>query len=196
MYCFFWLIVYFYILSKMMIKLKLIKKEINTKNKKINIGLLTNELPPIIYGGVSTWVLNFMKMYENDDNYNVIPIFLAYNDDPTEEMIKKYKKIRIIKYMKDIKDVFKDIDICVNNLWIALDTIKQINNLYPELIMISVCHSLIKMEHLTNLGSQYTSNYYEQEITFKNSDYVVLISKAEEKYYKEFDIQNIKQFLQ
>ena len=122
------------------------KKKLIQKIKKINIGLLTNELPPIISQLVSTWVLNFMKMYENDDNYNVIPIFLAYNDDPTEEMIKKYKKIRIIKYMKDIKDVFKDIDICVNNLWIALDTIKQITNLYPELIMISVCHSLIKME--------------------------------------------------
>ena len=30
---------------------------LSTKKKKI--GLLTNELPPIIYGGVSTWVLNF-----------------------------------------------------------------------------------------------------------------------------------------
>ena len=28
------------------------------------IGLLTNEIPPIIYGGVSTWIINFMKMYE------------------------------------------------------------------------------------------------------------------------------------
>ena len=71
-----------------MIKLFKKKTVIDNKNKTIfkKIGLLTNELPPIIYGGVSTWVLNFMKMYENDDNYNVIPIFLAYNDDPTEEI--------------------------------------------------------------------------------------------------------------
>ena len=80
--------------------------------------------------------------------------------------------------MKEIKEVFKDIDICVNNLMELFIQLNQINNSYPELIMISVCHSLIKMEHLTNLGSQYTSNYYEQEITFKNSKFV-LISKAE-----------------
>ena len=30
----------------------------------IRIALLTNELPPIVYGGVSTWILNFMKMFK------------------------------------------------------------------------------------------------------------------------------------
>ena len=40
------------------------------------------------------------------------------------------------------------------------------------------------------MGSQYTSNYYEQEITFIDSDYVVLI--CEEKYYKEFGYTKYK----
>ena len=34
--------------------------------------------------------------------------------------------------------------------------------------------------------SCYTNNFNQQEITFANSDYVVLISKAEEDYYKQF----------
>lgn len=161
-------------------------------DNKINIGLLTNEIPPIIYGGVSTWIVNFIKMFEKSDKYRIIPIFLAYADNVTDDMMKKYKHLRVIKYKKDIKYVFKDIQVCINNLWIALDTIKEINNLYPELIMVSVCHSLIKMEHLTNLGSQYTSNFYEQEVTFKNSDFVVLISKAEKKYYEEFGYNKYK----
>ena len=42
------------------------------------------------------------------------------------------------------------------------------------------------MENITNLGSCYTSNFNQQEITFQNSDYVVLISKAEEEYYNQF----------
>ena len=42
------------------------------------------------------------------------------------------------------------------------------------------------MEHITNLGSQYTSNWEQQEVTFKNSDYVILISEAEKKYYESF----------
>jgi glycosyltransferase involved in cell wall biosynthesis len=42
------------------------------------------------------------------------------------------------------------------------------------------------MEHITNLGSQYTNNYYDQEVTFKYSDYVVLISEAEQRYYNRF----------
>ena len=58
------------------------KFKINQKNKngKKKIGLLTNELPPIIYGGVSTWILMFMSMFKKDKNYDVIPIFLAYQD--------------------------------------------------------------------------------------------------------------------
>jgi len=42
------------------------------------------------------------------------------------------------------------------------------------------------MEHITNLGSQYTNNFNDQETTFQHSDSVVLISNAEEKYYKLF----------
>lgn len=155
-------------------------------NRKKKIGLLTNELPPIIYGGVSTWVLNFMKMFESDDNYEAIPIFLAYMDPAPEDFPQKYPGIRIINTPEDVYEVFKDIDIVVNNLWIALDTVKQIGHLFPKLPIVSVCHSLIKMEHITNLGSQYTNNFCQQEITFQYSDFVVLISKAEKKYYESF----------
>ena len=35
-------------------------------DKKIKLGLLTNEIPPIVYGGVATWIVNFIKMFEND----------------------------------------------------------------------------------------------------------------------------------
>jgi len=150
------------------------------------IGLLTNEIPPIIYGGVSTWIINFMKMYEDDTTWEVVPIFLAYADRDTRIIEDKYKTIRIVNSPEDILHVFSDIDVCVNNLWIALDTIKEIKRCYENLPIASVCHSLIKMEHITNLGSQYTNNYYDQEVTFKYSDYVVLISEAEQKYYNEF----------
>ena len=165
--------------------------KLTIKNKK-KIGLLTNEIPPIIYGGVSTWILNFMDMFKNDDNYEVIPIFLAYYDKDITEILKKYPNIRIVYNANDIIHVFSDIDICVNNLWIALDTIKQIVTLYPQIPMISVCHSLIKMEHLTNLGSCYTNNFFDQEITFQYSDIVILISKAEKKYYEKFGYTKYK----
>ena len=167
---------------------KILRKKIkNKKNgEKIKIGLLTNELPPIIYGGVSTWVLNFMKMFKNDENYDVIPIFLAYQDKAPDNFPEKYPGIRIINSSEDLLETFKDIDILVNNLWISLDTIKEIKYLFKDMPIISVCHSLIKMEHITNLGSQYTNNYGQQEVLFKNSDYVVLISNAEKKYYESF----------
>ena len=87
-----------------------------SSNRKKKIGLLTNELPPIIYGGVSTWVLNFMKMFENDDNYEAVPIFLAYMDPAPENFPQKYPGIRIINTPEDVYEVFKDIDIVVNNL--------------------------------------------------------------------------------
>ena len=48
---------------------------------------------------------------------------------------------------------------------IALE-IKTLKDFYPDLSLISVCHSLIKMEHLTDLGSCYTSNYIDQEQPF------------------------------
>jgi len=63
----------------------------------------------------------------------------------------------------------------------------EIKCIYPNIPIITVCHSLIKMEHITNLGSQYTNNFPEQEQAFALSDYVVLISHAEEKYYEQFN---------
>ncbi len=155
-------------------------------NRKIKLGLLTNEIPPIVYGGVATWIVNFINMFKNDDKIEVIPIFLAYNDKLPDECMDKYNNIRVINHPEDIHICFKDIDVCVNNLWIALDTITTIKNLFPEMSIISVCHSLIRMENITNNGSCYTSNFNQQEITFQNSDYVVLISNAEKEYYENF----------
>ena len=167
-------------------------KIITNKNFKKKIGLLTNEIPPVIYGGVSTWIINFMDMFKDDEVYEVVPIFLAYYDKDITEIIKKYPNIRIVYNPNDIIHVFSDIDICVNNLWIALETIKQIVLLYPNIPMISVCHSLIKMEHITNLGSVYTNNFFDQEITFQYSDFVILISEAEKRYYQEFGYTKYK----
>ena len=150
------------------------------------MGLLTNEIPPIIYGGVATWIVNFIQMFKNDDRVEIIPIYLAYNDKLPDECKGKYSNIRVIETKEDICECFKDIDVCINNLWIALDTIYDIKNTFPNMNIISVCHSLIRMENITNLGSCYTNNFNQQEITFQNSDYVVLISKSEEEYYKEF----------
>lgn len=161
------------------------QRDIQKKNT-IKIGVLTNELPPIIYGGVSTWVVNFLKMFESHPLYEAVPIFLAYMDDAPESFPDKYPGIRIIKSRDDIRGVFRDIDICVNNLWIANDTIMDIKEIYENMPIITVCHSLIKMEHITNMGSQYTNNFPEQEKAFALSDFVVLISHAEEKYYRKF----------
>jgi glycosyltransferase involved in cell wall biosynthesis len=161
-------------------------------DKKIKLGLLTNEIPPIVYGGVATWIVNFIKMFEDDPDIEVVPIFLAYNDKLPEECMNKYKNIRVIDREEDIYKTFKDIDVCVNNLWIALDTITKIKELFPSMNIISVCHSLIRMENITNLGSCYTNNYNQQEITFENSDYVVLISNAEKEYYDLFGYNNFK----
>ena len=154
--------------------------------RKIRIGLLTNEIPPIVYGGVATWIVNFINMFKDSETIEIIPIFFSYQDKLPEECLKKYPNIRVIQTPDDILNVFNDIDVCINNLWIALDTIIQIKTLFPSIPIISVCHSLIRMEHITNLGSQYTNNYNEQETTFQHSDYVVLISKAEQIYYNRF----------
>ena len=156
------------------------------KHKRIKVGLLTNEIPPIIYGGVATWIVNFIKMFEGDERVIIVPIFLAYNDPLPKECYQTYKDIRVIQRPDDIQGCFADIDICINNLWIALETITQIKELYPDMNLISVCHSLIRMENITNLGSCYTNNFNQQEVTFQNSDYVVLISQAEENYYNQF----------
>ena len=164
------------------------KKTKKTKktNEKIKIGLFTNEIPPIVYGGVATWILNFIEMFRDDEEYEVIPIYLASNDPPHSSFFTKYKNIRIVYNEKDIDKIFQDIDVCINNIWVNLEIIRSIKKKYPEMPLISVCHSLIKMEHITNLGSVYTNNFFEQEIVFQNSDYVVLISKAEKKYYNRF----------
>ena len=150
------------------------------------MGLLTNEIPPIIYGGVATWIVNFIQMFKDDDRVEIIPIYLAYNDKLPDECRETYSNIRVIETKEDICECFKGIDVCINNLWIALDTIYDIKTMFPNMNIVSVCHSLIRMENITNLGSCYTSNFNQQEITFQNSDYVVLISKAEEEYYKQF----------
>ena len=155
-------------------------------HKKIKVGLLTNEIPPIVYGGVATWIVNFLKMFKDDSDIEIVPIFLAYQDNLPDECLTKYPNIRVINNYEDIRSSFSDIDICINNLWIALETIVNIKELYPNLNIISVCHSLIRMENITNMGSCYTNNFNQQEITFQNSDYVVLISKAEENYYNMF----------
>ena len=160
-----------------------VEKEIT---KKIKVGLLTNEIPPIVYGGVATWIVNFIQMFEGHPTIEIIPIFLAYNDPLPNECLIKYPNIRVIEKEDDIRICFEDIDICVNNLWIALETIQKIKNIFPELNIISVCHSLIRMENITNMGSCYTNNFNQQEVTFQNSDYVILISKAEEEYYQKF----------
>lgn len=151
--------------------------------RKIKIGLLTNEIPPVVYGGVATWIVNFIKMFEDNDYFEVYPIFLAHLDTLPEECYAKYKNLRVINNVEDVKAVFSDIDICINNLWIVEETISQIKEFYPMLKIITVCHSLIRMENITNMGSCYTNNFNRQETTFMISDYVVLISKAEENYY-------------
>ena len=162
-------------------------------NKPIIIGLFTNELAPwVVYGGVATWIDSYISMFKKNKQIIIVPIFLAYNDSLPEECFKKYPNLRIIENSTDIYKSFKDIDICINNLWISLDTILEIKQLFPELPIISVCHSLIRMELITNMGSQYTENFNDQEKLFENSDYVVLISKAEEKYYKKFGYDRFK----
>ena len=87
-----------------------IKKKLKG-DSKIKIGLLTNEIPPIVYGGVATWIINFLDMFKDDNEYDIIPIYLAYQDYPPEDF-KKYNKLRIIYYPDDIKECFNDIDIC------------------------------------------------------------------------------------
>jgi len=169
-----------------------ISKKTN-KKQTITIGLFTNELAPwVVYGGVATWIDSYITMFKKNPNINVVPIFLAYNDSLPDEAFDKYPNLRIIYNSSDIYDAFNDVDICVNNLWISLHTIIEIKNLFPSLPIVSVCHSLIRMEHITNMGSQYTNNFNDQEELFRNSDFVVLISKAEEKHYKRFGYDKFK----
>ena len=152
----------------------------------MKVGLLTNEIPPIVYGGVATWIMNFLDMFAEDDDIEIIPVFLAQLDEPPGDFSERYPGIRIIHGPDDVKNAFADLDACINNLWVAFDTTKTIKETYPDKLMISVCHSLIKMEHITNMGGPITSNYFEQEITFQYSDIVVLISNAEKQHYISF----------
>ena len=164
------------------IKSNLKKNKIKKKSKR-KIGLLTNEIPPIVYGGVATWISNFLDMFDKDEDYEVIPIFLAVKDKPTKKILKKYPNMRVIYKKDDISDAFKNIDICINNLWISYELIKEIKFMFPKVLLITVCHSIIKMEHLTNMKSPNTKQYYEQEITFEYSDIVLLISDSEKEHY-------------
>ena len=152
----------------------------------MKIGLLTNEIPPIVYGGVSTWIINFIKMFKDDSDIEIIPVYLSQLDDAPKEFQNLYPGIRIINGSHEVKETFQDLDACVNNLWVAFDTTKTFKETFPDKLLISVCHSLIKMEHLTNLGGEATAPFFEQEITFQYSDIVVLISKAEKKHYTDF----------
>lgn len=152
----------------------------------MKVGLLTNEIPPIVYGGVSTWILNFLDMFDQDEDIEIVPVFLAQLDEPPADFPERYPGIRIIHGPEDVKETFADLDGCINNLWVAFDTTRTIKETFPDQLMISVCHSLIKMEHITNMGGPITSHYFEQEITFQYSDIVVLISEAEKKHYISF----------
>ena len=172
------------------------KSNIKNDNNLVKIGLLTNEIPPVVHGGVATWILNFLDMFKDceDQNIKIIPIFLAYEEKHRVHLVEnKYQNIRIINEPKDIKKVFTDIDICVNNLWVALESIKQIKKEFPKIQMLTVCHSLIQMEHITNLGSQYTRNFEDQESTFLHSDKVICISKAEEEFYNSFGYDKLSE---
>ena len=104
---------------------------------------MTNEIPPVVYGGVATWIVNFIKMFEGNEYFEVYPIFIAHLDNLPEECHAKYKNLRVINNVEDVKNVFSDIDICINNLWIIEETICQIKEFYPILKIITVCHSLI-----------------------------------------------------
>ena len=46
-------------------------------------------------------------MFEGDDDIEVIPIFLAYQDKLPQECFDKYKNIRVIEKEEDVKDVSK-----------------------------------------------------------------------------------------
>tara|TARA_Y100000590_G_scaffold323380_1_gene366647 strand:+ start:805 stop:1983 length:1179 start_codon:yes stop_codon:yes gene_type:complete len=152
----------------------------------MKIALLTNEIPPIFYGGVATWIANYLDMFRDDPDVEVIPIFLAHLDEPPTDFPERYPGIRIIHGPKDIEEAFQDIDITVNNLWVAFDTTKAIKDRFPEKKMFSICHSLIKMEHKTNLKGGETGGFYEQEITFQYSDAVIMISRSELSHYISF----------
>ena len=68
----------------------------------MKVALLTNEMPPIVYGGVATWILNFMEMFQGDPDIEIIPVFLAQLDEPPDDFPERYPGIRIIHGPEDI----------------------------------------------------------------------------------------------
>ena len=84
---------------------KLFRRPLRPKDGKIKIALLTNELPPIVYGGVSTWILNFMKMFKDNPKVEVIPFFLAHIDNPHPSFEKNYPGLRILYKDTIVKDI-------------------------------------------------------------------------------------------
>ena len=123
-------------------------------------------------------------MFEDDENIEVIPITLLIMTNYPKN-VRKITNIRVIEMSSDIYDCFKDYRYMFNNLWIALETIIKSNLIFRTKYCICMSLTYPYGKNITNLGSCYTNNF-NQQVTFANSDYVVLISKAEEDYYKQF----------
>ena len=45
---------------------------------KMKVGLLSNEIPPIVYGGVATWIMNFLDMFAEDDELLILRILRSH----------------------------------------------------------------------------------------------------------------------
>jgi peroxiredoxin len=56
----------------------------------MKVGLLTNEIPPIVYGGVATWILNFLDMFQDNDDVEIIAINFAETRSEVDEFVNKY----------------------------------------------------------------------------------------------------------
>ena len=72
-------------------------------------------------------------MFEDNEYFEVYPIFLEHLDTLPQDCYKKYKNIRVISNDEDVKNVFSDIDVCVNNLWIAKKQLQRSKNFIPLL---------------------------------------------------------------
>ena len=96
-----YLIYYTYIIVKNRInhsnKSDVKKCFLNRSNQKLKIGLFTNEIPPIVYGGVATWILNFMEMFREDENYDVFyenypwPKYYGFDRMNTKKKLEEIK---------------------------------------------------------------------------------------------------------
>lgn len=139
------------------------------------IALLIDEYVDNTVGGVATWTTHFMKMFPD-----VILIF-CYDDSNVQNF--RHKNIRYLhkNTLKEFKGVFRDVNIVVNSLW---STNKVILRLFGKIKIITVIHSLLFKEVITNnIGYSYISNY--QEETIRNSNHIVFISKSEQEYFRE-----------